>query len=131
MDAAVTRRGVQLDVATVIERTLARASPSIANGARGGTLVGPIRSLPGHPGQLRSAYGPGRALVADAGYLKDPAAAHGLSDAFRDAELLATAVLSDDLDAMAIRDRSLPARRTGRCIRPVCLSRLSGKRCRP
>jgi len=37
-------------------------------------------------------YGPGWALVGDAGYHKDPILAHGISDAFRDAELLAAAV---------------------------------------
>jgi 2-polyprenyl-6-methoxyphenol hydroxylase-like FAD-dependent oxidoreductase len=36
---------------------------------------------------------PDRALVGDAGYFKDPITAHGISDALRDAELLATAVL--------------------------------------
>ena len=104
------RRGVQLDAATVLECTLARVSPSIAEGARAGSLVGPIRSFPGHPGQLRSAHGPGWALVGDAGYFKDPAAAHGLSDAFRDAELLVAAIVSEDLDAyQRVRDNlSMP-----------------------
>jgi 2-polyprenyl-6-methoxyphenol hydroxylase-like FAD-dependent oxidoreductase len=37
-------------------------------------------------------YGPGWALVGDAGYHKDPISASGVSDAFRDAELLAEAV---------------------------------------
>lgn len=41
---------------------------------------------------FRKPYGPGWALVGDAGYHKDPAAAHGISDAFRDADLLAQAV---------------------------------------
>jgi 2-polyprenyl-6-methoxyphenol hydroxylase-like FAD-dependent oxidoreductase len=36
-------------------------------------------------------YGPGWALVGDAGYHKDPGTAQGISDAFRDAELLAGA----------------------------------------
>ncbi len=37
-------------------------------------------------------YGPGWALVGDAGYHKDPILAQGISDAFRDAELLAEAI---------------------------------------
>jgi flavin-dependent dehydrogenase len=41
---------------------------------------------------MRRSYGPGWALVGDAGYFKDPITAHGISDALRDAELLARAV---------------------------------------
>jgi 2-polyprenyl-6-methoxyphenol hydroxylase-like FAD-dependent oxidoreductase len=41
---------------------------------------------------LRRAWGPGWALVGDAGYFKDPITAHGISDALRDAEILARAV---------------------------------------
>jgi 2-polyprenyl-6-methoxyphenol hydroxylase-like FAD-dependent oxidoreductase len=51
-----------------------------------------VRSFPGLPGYLRRAYGPGWALVGDAGYWKDPISAHGLTDALRDAELLARAL---------------------------------------
>ncbi len=43
---------------------------------------------------LRRPYGPGWALVGDAGCHKDPYLALGVCDAFRDAELLATAVSS-------------------------------------
>ena len=41
---------------------------------------------------FRKPYGSGWALVGDAGYHKDPITAQGISDAFRDAELLANAV---------------------------------------
>ena len=41
---------------------------------------------------FRKPYGPGWALVGDAGYNKDFITAQGISDAFRDAELCATAV---------------------------------------
>ena len=44
------------------------------------------------PNFFRKPYGPGWALVGDAGYHKDPVNAQGISDAFRDAELLAAAV---------------------------------------
>jgi len=44
------------------------------------------------PNFLRKPYGPGWALVGDAGYNKDPITAQGISDAFRDAELCATAL---------------------------------------
>src|SRR5262249_54185211 len=52
-----------------------------------------VRTFVGHPGHLREAWGPGWALVGDAGYWKDPISAHGLTDALRDAELLARAVI--------------------------------------
>jgi flavin-dependent dehydrogenase len=44
------------------------------------------------PNFFRKPYGPGWALVGDAGYHKDPCTAHGITDAFRDAELLADAL---------------------------------------
>jgi 2-polyprenyl-6-methoxyphenol hydroxylase-like FAD-dependent oxidoreductase len=44
------------------------------------------------PGYFRKPYGPGWALVGDAGYHKNPITAMGINDAFRDAELLATAL---------------------------------------
>jgi 2-polyprenyl-6-methoxyphenol hydroxylase-like FAD-dependent oxidoreductase len=44
------------------------------------------------PFWYRKPYGPGWALVGDAGYHKDPITAQGISDAFRDAELLADAL---------------------------------------
>jgi flavin-dependent dehydrogenase len=44
------------------------------------------------PNFFRKPYGPGWALVGDAGYTKDPITAQGISDAFRDAELCSTAV---------------------------------------
>ncbi|GAA4231284.1 NAD(P)/FAD-dependent oxidoreductase [Actinomadura meridiana] len=44
------------------------------------------------PNFFRRPFGPGWALVGDAGYVKDAVTAQGISDAFRDAELCATAV---------------------------------------
>ena len=44
------------------------------------------------PNFFRTPYGPGWALVGDAGYNKDPITAQGISDAFRDAELCAAAL---------------------------------------
>jgi len=44
------------------------------------------------PGFFRKPFGPGWALVGDAGYNKDPITAQGIGDAFRDAELCSTAV---------------------------------------
>ena len=55
----------------------------------------------GAPAHLRRPWGPGWALVGDAGYFKDPISTHGMTDALRDAELLAVALL----DALADRGR--------------------------
>jgi flavin-dependent dehydrogenase len=44
------------------------------------------------PHFFRKPYGPGWALVGDAGYHKDPLGGEGITDAFRDAELLAEAI---------------------------------------
>ncbi|MCT8328172.1 NAD(P)/FAD-dependent oxidoreductase [Albidovulum sediminis] len=49
--------------------------------------------FPGLPGYFRQSAGPGWALVGDAGYFRDPITAHGITDAFRDAEILAGAVV--------------------------------------
>lgn len=100
---------------------LARTAPELlamVDGAGGGAVRG-VRSYAGEPGYLRRAWGDGWALVGDAGYLKDAITAHGISDALRDAELLARAVLAaescptrlaDELAAyQAMRDRlSIP-----------------------
>ena len=44
------------------------------------------------PNFFRKPYGPGWALVGDAGYHKDSITAQGITDAFRDAEMVAEAV---------------------------------------
>ena len=44
------------------------------------------------PNYYRRPFGAGWALVGDAGFHKDPTTASGISDAFRDAELLASAI---------------------------------------
>jgi 2-polyprenyl-6-methoxyphenol hydroxylase-like FAD-dependent oxidoreductase len=69
------------------------------------------------PNYFRRPYGPGWALVGDAGYNKDFITGHGMHDAFRDAELCATALDetftgSRDFDAamgdyQATRDRQV------------------------
>ena len=68
----------------------------------------------GHAGYMRQSYGPGWALVGDAGYFKDPISAHGLTDALRDAELLARAVIAGRArTALSLDWRSPPIRRRG------------------
>jgi flavin-dependent dehydrogenase len=58
------------------------------------------------PNFFRVPFGPGWALVGDAGYTKDPITAQGISDAFRDAELCADA-LDDALAGMREFDHAM------------------------
>jgi flavin-dependent dehydrogenase len=59
-----------------------------------------IRAFAGVPGFIRQSAGPGWALVGDASYFRDPLTAHGMTDALRDAEYLARAVLSADAQTL-------------------------------
>ena len=73
-------------------RLLRQAAPELSEALARAKRSGPVRGFPGEPGSLRRSFGPGWALVGDAGCFRDPATAHGITDAFRDAELLARAV---------------------------------------
>ena len=67
-------------------------APGLAERVRNGKQSEQFRGTADLPNFFRQPYGPGWALVGDAGYHKDPILALGISDAFRDAELLAEAV---------------------------------------
>ena len=67
--------------------------PGCATGSRAATRVGRLHGWSGQPGHIRRSDGPGWALVGDAGYFRDPITTHGMTDALRDAELLADALL--------------------------------------
>ncbi|HEU5320046.1 MAG TPA: FAD-dependent monooxygenase, partial [Methylomirabilota bacterium] len=60
------------------------------------------------PNFFRKPYGPGWALVGDAGYHRDPVTGLGIMDAFRDAELVATAI-DDGLAGRAPMEEALAA----------------------
>jgi len=82
---------VRTDVERSFHDALALAPPlaeRLATGERADRFYG-IGDLPFY---YRKPYGPGWALVGDAGYHKDPITAQGITDAFRDAELLADAL---------------------------------------
>ena len=86
------------------------ADPALAALVAGIEPDEPLCMFAGRQGFLRQAYGPGWALVGDAGYFKDPLTAHGITDALRDAELLANAAAAGGMaDYAATRDDlSLP-----------------------
>lgn len=82
---------VRQDVEGTYMRELARLAPGLHEKVRAGRREG--RVIGGSvPNFVRRPHGPGWALVGDAGYHRDPFTAQGISDAFRDADLLATAV---------------------------------------
>jgi 2-polyprenyl-6-methoxyphenol hydroxylase-like FAD-dependent oxidoreductase len=72
--------------------SLHRAAPGLAERLRAGRRTSRVTGMLRSPNHLRTAHGPGWALVGDAGYHRDAITGHGLSDAYRDAELLATAL---------------------------------------
>jgi 2-polyprenyl-6-methoxyphenol hydroxylase-like FAD-dependent oxidoreductase len=92
---------------------LDRAAPSLAERVARGKPVGRLHGWAGMPAQVRRAWGPGWALVGDAGYYRDPITTHGITDALRDAELL-----SDELVATL----------AGTVPEPVALARYEGTR---
>ncbi len=65
--------------------------PGLAGRVRRGSVTAPLRGAVRLPNHVRRATGPGWALVGDAGYHRDPITGHGMTDAFRDADLLAEA----------------------------------------
>jgi 2-polyprenyl-6-methoxyphenol hydroxylase-like FAD-dependent oxidoreductase len=93
---------VRADIEGAFMASVAMA-PGLAERLRAGTRVEPFRGTRLLPNHFRTATGPGWALVGDAGHHKDPILALGISDAFRDAELLADAEASGDLAAYGER----------------------------
>ena len=75
---------------------LARAAPALLDRVASATPAGRVHGWGGVPGYVRRSSGPGWALVGDAGYFKDPITTHGMTDAMRDAELLAGEILESN-----------------------------------
>jgi flavin-dependent dehydrogenase len=80
--------------------------PDLAERLQGGKRVEPYYGTADLPNFFRKPFGPGWALVGDAGCHKNPYLALGISDAFRDAELLAEA-LDDGLSGKRQMDEAL------------------------
>jgi len=83
-----------------------QAAPRLRHRLAGATRVGRLHGWSGQPGHVRRSHGAGWALVGDAGYFRDPITTHGMTDALRDAELLADALLAswagDQPEAVAL-----------------------------
>ena len=69
-------------------------APALAERVRQGKQEEPFIGTADLPFFFRKPYGPGWALVGDAGYHKDVITSQGITDAFRDAELLAEAIVA-------------------------------------
>lgn len=80
---------------------LLEAAPELAEGLSQARLTGPLAGFPGRRGFMRRPWGAGWALVGDAGHFRDPITAHGISDALRDAELLADALAEGSEQALS------------------------------
>jgi 2-polyprenyl-6-methoxyphenol hydroxylase-like FAD-dependent oxidoreductase len=102
--ASATRRRIGRGGLDRLAQIVAESSPDLA--ARLATAPPPsaLRTFAGQPGHIRRSWGRGWALVGDAGYFKDPLSAHGLTDALRDAELLARGLRTVILDGADERD---------------------------
>jgi flavin-dependent dehydrogenase len=66
--------------------------PGLDRRLRAGRRAARLAGTGDLPGFFRTPYGPGWALAGDAGYHRDPLTAQGISDAFRDAQLLSEAI---------------------------------------
>jgi 2-polyprenyl-6-methoxyphenol hydroxylase-like FAD-dependent oxidoreductase len=86
------------DRTTALLRLLDDCAPSLAERVRCAAVGSPVRTAIGLPNHVVEAAGPGWALVGDAGYHRDPITGHGITDAFRDAELLARSLVATLLD---------------------------------
>lgn len=99
--AARFRDDVRGNVSLAYRSLIRQASASFDARLDDGRMVEPVRGFGGHAGFIKRGSGPGWALVGDAGYFKDPLTAHGITDALRDAELLARAVVQGTTAAFA------------------------------
>lgn len=93
------RAEVRADRDAVFDAGL-RAWPKLHAGVEGSERQGPLRTMANLGGFFRSSAGAGWALVGDAGHFKDPTAGQGISDALRQSERLAQAIVNacDDAD---------------------------------
>jgi flavin-dependent dehydrogenase len=90
-DAKAVRRATGSRV-EAFDALLERSAPWLADRLRHARRASPVWGMLRLPNQIRQAFGPGWALVGDAGYHRDAVTGYGISDAFRDAELLAIAL---------------------------------------
>jgi flavin-dependent dehydrogenase len=90
---ALDHRRSRRTVTDAFHEMVAETAPGLAERLRADTVAtSTARGMMSLPNQIRQPFGDGWALVGDAGYHRDAITGHGISDAFRDAELLAGAL---------------------------------------
>ncbi|SPF76006.1 hypothetical protein ALP8811_01002 [Aliiroseovarius pelagivivens] len=95
-----------------MQSVVAECDPDLAQHLQRGSTDGRLRRFGGAPSHMRDCAGPGWALVGDAGYFKDPATAHGITDAFLDAHRLAQALGGNPSNPLAYQlQRNAQSRR--------------------
>lgn len=111
----IVRADIERHVAEALEQ-----APVFAARVRAGRREEPWYGTAGVPNHFRTPYGPGWALVGDAGYTRDPITAQGISDAFLDAEGLVAAI-DEGLGGGADLNRRLAAHEADRNerVRPM------------
>jgi 2-polyprenyl-6-methoxyphenol hydroxylase-like FAD-dependent oxidoreductase len=102
--ASASRRRIGRGGPGPLSRIVAESSPDLAERLTAATPPPALRMFTGRRGHIRRSWGRGWALVGDAGYFKDPLSAHGLTDALRDAELLARGIVAVVVDGADERD---------------------------
>jgi hypothetical protein len=100
------REELDRGIETLFRQVLREASGELAEAVADARRAGKLFPFPGARGFLLRAFGPGWALVGDAGFFRDPITAHGITDALRDAELLVRAVLRGSAPALAEYQRT-------------------------
>jgi flavin-dependent dehydrogenase len=98
---ALLHAGPSADLQRAFVQVARETAPELADLVRAGTPCGGLRGYAGEPGFVRQSWGPGWALVGDAAAFRDPITAHGITDALRDAELLARAVADGTAPGLA------------------------------
>jgi len=83
---------VREDIEGNLLRNVEACAPDLAERMRGAVREAPMRGTADFRFFFRRPWGPGWALVGDAGYHRDAVTGQGITDAFRDAELLSEAI---------------------------------------
>lgn len=85
-------QSVRSNVEAEFMREINENAPALGERLRAGQRVEKFSGTGFAPNFLRKPFGPGWALVGDAGYHKDPITAQGITNSFSHAELLAEAI---------------------------------------
>ena len=89
---ALEHRRHHSSIDAALRAMISATSPTLAGRLDDAVATSAARGMMSIPNQIREPAGDGWALVGDAGYHRDAITGHGISDAFRDAELLAAAL---------------------------------------